>query len=687
MITSSQNSSITLRKDASDILEQIKKKAEDISTSEGSIPFFQNLSNPTNLTNPQIISFRKIKSINNYKGESQERSTYVTNRKLKTRNVLKKIKKVKSEISILRDEFLISDQIKKILSKKEPKKEEQKEQKIETKKNFEKRKRNLHSLDKRNKKNKNKTIVSSINEGDIWVNLKKYKFPPKGDIRINKRKNVSVREYLSDTKEIQLMNYINRNKIERFMMLQNIKKTELDTINNTLYSLENSKEYINTNYREKYASYISYLNKERDKEEKKGFELFFKKEKLKNEIKQIQFRYNKIKKEKNFLINMNLLLIQIKEKMRKIPERAYLIFENRKKETTRTQRLTRRPKTIVNVSKNEDIEKLIKYKGKAIYNDISEFEYDFKQIEDIICNKFKQKGNLELEIEQLKQEYNQIKKEVEYDPYAEDKAELIKTLNKLKTKNKELKQEIISLKIKFSDEKHNILTKKKHGLKHSLSSLSLKTNSILGIDNNIKKNTGSYYFKNVNTYYDNYNTMYGFKNIYTLSNFNFNKMIDVSDLYMSCYQLYLTSKDNLFEKIEINFDVKKDMNSPKINEDIVIIKMLDYIDQVATLLIKQKNECFANSDLKKKYEKLKSLLEMDKKRLIFINNLKEEEKKQLLKVQQLELKMNKVNYIPKKNCDYQYYFRAQKELATKKKRLAEGQRPPTFEDFMHDILV
>ena len=201
---------------------------------------------------------------------------------------MKKIKKVKSEISILRDEFLISDQIKKILSKKEPKKEEQKEQKKKTKKNFEKRKRNLHSLDKRNKKNKNKTIVSSINEGDIWVNLKKYKFPPKGDIRINKRKNVSVREYLSDTKEIQLMNYINRNKIERFMMLQNIKKTELDTINNTLYSLENSKEYINTNYREKYASYISYLNKERDKEEKKGFELFFKKEKLKNEIKQIQ---------------------------------------------------------------------------------------------------------------------------------------------------------------------------------------------------------------------------------------------------------------------------------------------------------------------------------------------------------------------------------------------------------------
>ena len=39
-----------------DILEQIKKKSEEISTSEASIKLLQNLSNPTNLTNPQIIN-------------------------------------------------------------------------------------------------------------------------------------------------------------------------------------------------------------------------------------------------------------------------------------------------------------------------------------------------------------------------------------------------------------------------------------------------------------------------------------------------------------------------------------------------------------------------------------------------------------------------------------------------------
>ena len=39
-----------------DVLEQTKKKSEEISSSEASIRLFKNLSNPTNLTNPQIIN-------------------------------------------------------------------------------------------------------------------------------------------------------------------------------------------------------------------------------------------------------------------------------------------------------------------------------------------------------------------------------------------------------------------------------------------------------------------------------------------------------------------------------------------------------------------------------------------------------------------------------------------------------
>ena len=41
-----------------DILDQIKKKSEELSTSDASLKLYQNLSNPTNLTNPQIITSR-----------------------------------------------------------------------------------------------------------------------------------------------------------------------------------------------------------------------------------------------------------------------------------------------------------------------------------------------------------------------------------------------------------------------------------------------------------------------------------------------------------------------------------------------------------------------------------------------------------------------------------------------------
>ena len=115
MITSSNNSSHILKRDVSDIYEQIKKKAEDLSTSEGSIPLFQNLSNPTNLTNPQIISLRKYPSYADNLDDSRNKSKII-----KTRNI-RQLKRVKSEISELHDEFLISQQIKKLILQKEPK--------------------------------------------------------------------------------------------------------------------------------------------------------------------------------------------------------------------------------------------------------------------------------------------------------------------------------------------------------------------------------------------------------------------------------------------------------------------------------------------------------------------------------------------------------------------------------------
>ena len=686
MITLSDNSSHILKKDVSDIFEQIKKKKEDLSTSDGSIPLFQNLSNPTNLTNPQIIGLKRGGYIENSE-ETKDKS-----RNLKPKIRVNRLRRVKSEISELHDEFLISEEIKKLLLQKEPKRI------------FDKPKKRIYDMDaytkmiekKKKKENSEKTIEPVVNEEDIWTKLKKIQYIPhdQKEIRVNKRKNISAREYISNTKDIQLMKYINKHKIERYNMLSNIRQSELDSLTNTLISLEKSKDSITNNYNEKYASYVAFLKQEKDEEEKNSLSLFLQKERIKTEIAQLQVRFNKIKKDRLFMVNMVLLQIQVKEKMRNIPEKALIIFDNNMNILLKDKRRQKRKRTITIKSNSNDvfdqeIKKIMKYKRKIIYNDISEFEYDYKQIENKIINKYQEYKKLETEIEELKEIYNKEKAEKENDPEAEDIKQCTLLLNKLKIKNEELKKEKISLKIKFSDKRHNILNKSRPMLQHSLSSISLRSsnnNNINNINSNNSKSSLNYFLKTNMYYYDTYNTL-GLNNLFTLSNFNFKKMHNVSELYNYCFNLYKTAKNNLFDDIEVHFEVEKNMTYPIINEDVVILKMLDYIDKVLSLLLFQKQNYLSDDELRKKYEKLKSLMEGEKRRMKFINNLRQEEEKKKMKLKELELKKNIVKYIPTKKIDYNYYSRAQKEHLAKLKKLAEFKKPIVFEDFMYDVMV
>ena len=686
MITLSDNSSHILKKDVSDIFEQIKKKKEDLSTSDGSIPLFQNLSNPTNLTNPQIIGLKRGGYIENSE-ETKDKS-----RNLKPKIRVNRLRRVKSEISELHDEFLISEEIKRLLLQKEPKRI------------FDKPKKRIYDMDaytkmiekKKKKENSEKTIEPVVNEEDIWTKLKKIQYIPhdQKEIRVNKRKNICARDYISNTKDIQLMKYINRHKIERYNMLSNIRQSELDSLTNTLISLEKSKDSITNNYNEKYASYVAFLKQEKDEEEKNSLSLFLQKERIKTEIAQLQVRFNKIKNDRLFMVNMVLLQIQVKEKMRNIPEKALIIFDNNMNILLKDKRRQKRKRTITIKSNSNDvfdqeIKKIMKYKRKIIYNDISEFEYDYKQIENKIINKYQEYKKLETEIEELKEIYNKEKAEKENDPEAEDIKQCTLLLNKLKIKNEELKKEKISLKIKFSDKRHNILNKSRPMLQHSLSSISLRSSNNYNI-NNINSNNSisslNYFLKTNMNYYDTYNTL-GLNNLFTLSNFNFKKMHNVSELYNYCFNLYKTAKNNLFDDIEVHFEVEKNMTYPIINEDVVILKMLDYIDKVLSLLLFQKQNYLSDDELRKKYEKLKSLMEGEKRRMKFINNLRQEEEKKKMKLKELELKKNIVKYIPTKKIDYNYYSRAQKEHLAKLKKLAEFKKPIVFEDFMYDVMV
>ena len=381
MSTTDNNSNI-LRKDASDIFDQIRKKAEDISTSEGSNRIFHNLSNPTNLTNPQIITIRKIDNF--LKSEVSKNNNPL--KKVKTRNVSQKFKPDKSSSQSnrtdLTEQLLINEQIRRLILRKRQETISDKNSESQKLSNF----TQGRPLGKQIKKNK--TMEPIGEEGnDLWSRLRDGRYNKKEKIvRVNKRKFITAREYISSTKNIQLMKFIRKNKIEKFNMLVNIRKSELDTLNSNLESLENNKEAILTNYNKKYVAYISYLLRQKDNEEKNFIDLIIKSGKIRKEIAQIQSKINKVQKEKMNQLNLILLFIQIKERIRELPEGAIKLFgtsdENLNKENKinknikkeLSKRLTLKKRIIsanhfqenINIINNEDLKKIMQYKGKLI---------------------------------------------------------------------------------------------------------------------------------------------------------------------------------------------------------------------------------------------------------------------------------------------------------------------------------
>ena len=708
MSTTDNNSNI-LRKDASDIFDQIRKKAEDISTSEGSNRIFHNLSNPTNLTNPQIITIRKIDNF--LKSEVSKNNNRL--KKVKTRNVSQKFKPDKSSSQSnrtdLTEQLLINEQIRRLILRKRQKTISDKNSESQKLSNF----TQGRPLGKQIKKNK--TMEPIGEEGnDLWSRLRDGRYNKKEKIvRVNKRKFITAREYISSTKNIQLMKFIRKNKIEKLNMLVNIRKSELDTLNSNLESLENNKEAILTNYNKKYVAYISYLLRQKDNEEKNFIDLIIKSGKIRKEIAQIQSKINKVQKEKMNQLNLILLFIQIKERIRELPEGAIKLFgtsdENLNKENKinknikkeLSKRLTLKKRIIsanhfqenINIINNEDLKKIMQYKGKLIYNDVFEFDYDYNQMEEKMRKKIKYSENLKNDIKELKKKLKILKENIKNDPNEEARKHLINVLNDLKFQNKELISELNSLKIKYdinNTDSNPFKSKNLMNIKKSKITQSTSATNIFHPSDTIqtfKAKTEKNFFNTIfaNNFDNIYNpkTILSFKQYFTLQNFDFN---NASNLFLSCYNIYNIAKDNFFPEKDLKFDIDIKRGFSSEPEKETILKMIEYIQNVLTLLLNQKNFYLGNKKLRKKYEKIRDLLEEDKRRMNFINSFKKDEEQRKLRLKQLSLKKEKIRYIPSHKIESKYFFKTQKEKIIKAINLAELKRTPTFEDFMFDVM-
>ena len=708
MSTTDNNSNI-LRKDASDIFDQIRKKAEDISTSEGSNRIFHNLSNPTNLTNPQIITIRKIDNF--LKSEVSKNNNRL--KKVKTRNVSQKFKPDKSSSQSnrtdLTEQLLINEQIRRLILRKRQKTISDKNSESQKLSNF----TQGRPLGKQIKKNK--TMEPIGEEGnDLWSRLRDGRYNKKEKIvRVNKRKFITAREYISSTKNIQLMKFIRKNKIEKLNMLVNIRKSELDTLNSNLESLENNKEAILNNYNKKYVAYISYLLRQKDNEEKNFIDLIIKSGKIRKEISQLQSRINKVQKEKMNQLNLILLFIQIKERIRELPEGAIKLFgtsdENLNKENKinknikkeLSKRLTLKKRIIsanhfqenINIINNEDLKKIMQYKGKLIYNDVFEFGYDYNQMEEKMRKKIKYSENLKNDIKELKKKLKILIENIKNDPNEEARKHLINVLNDLKFQNKELISELNSLKIKYdinNTESNPFKSKNLMNIKKSKITQSTSATNIFHPSDTIqtfKAKTEKNFFNTIfaNNFDNIYNpkTILTFKQYFTLQNFDFN---NASNLFLSCFNIYNIAKDNFFPEKDLKFDIDIKRGFSSEPEKETILKMIEYIQNVLTLLLNQKKFYLGNKKLRKKYEKIRDLLEEDKRRMNFINSFKKDEEQRKLRLKQLSLKKEKIRYIPTHKIESKYFFKTQKEKIIKAINLAELKRTPNFEDFMFDVM-
>ena len=693
-MSSLYNTSNVLRKDASDIFEQIRKKAEDISTSEGSFRVFHNLSNPTNLTNPQIISIRRVDNSNISKSNNRLN-------KARTRNRLNQFKYDKSTIEStkneLHDQLLMNEQIKRLILKKK--------QKYAFDINLETQKQNTRHFFNLTQKmklppkiKKNRTMETIGEEGTLKA------------IRVNKRNHITARDYISTSRNIQLLRFLRKNKIEEINMLTNMQKSEMDTLTSNIESLETNKETIITNYNIKYVSYVNFLIKQKDKEERKNIDLIIETSKIRKEILQIQTKINKVQNEKTEKLNLILLLIQIKERIRKLPEMAYKLFgtsDNPKNLKHKTY-IQNNPKEFIKkitfkkqissikfqekIKNSEELKKILKYKGKIIYNDLYEFEYDYNQLELKIRNKIEYNENIKQDVQELKTQLNLIKSESEHDPNEEKEKRLHNILNDLKFINEELNSELVSIKIRFNintnknqfKSRNNFDTKNTR-IKHSFTTNNINKHLELNKINNTK--TSNNFFNTLltsdsNTIYSP-QTILSFKKYFTIEGFDFSK---ASNLFFSCYALYNLTKENLFqeEEIKYNIDVKRGFSFEP--EKATILKMIEYIDIIVTLLIKQKNMYLENNHLRKKYEKIQELLEEEKRRNKFIDGLKKDQEKRRLKLKKLNRKKDKLRYISFRKVENKYFFKAQKEQIKRAIDLAELKRTPNFEDFMFDVL-
>ena len=637
---------------AQDILEQIRKKSEEISTSEASIKLLQNLSNPTNLTNPQIIT-----SLNHNPNKVLQRINKLPllkgNKLVFSNDCKKKMpRKSKSEVMLTNlnrfstiDPFDLNN-YHKLVEKAELDILKENNRKIRNKIRLEKIKRNIISgkeptIDRYNinynipfyneepQEPENENIWDKIKDSNIVMKNKEK------DIIVHTRKFISRKEYLEKANLINLLHFSNKNKNERYINYLSMKNLRIKSTNDTLDKLKKSKDFLDKKYNDEYISYIKFLANEIEKERNKDINLIKERNGILYQVAKLEKNIDKTKNKMRNLIKWLYLQIQVKENLPYLPEYYKLILEDE----CSLDEVNKKGKGKYNINFDEYF-RIRDYIGKNPYENANEFFQKLDELEikslTILNNKLdllEKDKNLLKEYEDLKKKSLIIEKEDN------------ETINELLIKLKDIKKTNTELKNKLMSIKYSKNIKKKATDKFLLTKLA----TYAQLNSNVK---------GMNLILKNQNSM-----LYCFS---------LCLYYIIEYANFPDIKNN---KLSLNIYM---------NDNKMIVDILNYAERILNILLAEKKYYYSNEKLKKIYENKSK--EVDKKTKIekILLQIKLRKHKEIEKREKLEEKINKKYYKPSRKIDYDYY---RKEMNKKHKTIIDKnvKNETKFEDFLFDI--
>ena len=304
-----------------------------------------------------------------------------------------------------------------------------------------------------NEKNVTKNKDKNGNEKIHILNIKRQK--------LNRKNSVNKTEYISKTKEINLLLYNSKVKNEGNKIKLENYENKLESYNDTLKLLNKIKKLLDFSFIDKITEYLRFINSKK-KLEKNICEILIDQIIIyKNDIKSLNQKIKKKITEKKYILKWIYFQIQLKEKKLCLPSYYRTIIEKNEAKQKMRQSAVFRSKSMLcikpikkeikkypiekrknlkslkkqNISScyefnsenglfynyeidldnpifSKEINKIKYYKYHCIYNSIDEFEAAFKFLENNIIKMMNHYYNLKMDIFYFKNELSNIKNNI-----------------------------------------------------------------------------------------------------------------------------------------------------------------------------------------------------------------------------------------------------------------------------------